>query len=315
MAVEADVGFVHARHVVQFYDSDQEIIRSVADYLARGLARGEVAVLIATDAHAAAFEVALAERGFDVQAAWSDGTLKFLNAAETVEEFLVDGVVDPAAFDATIGSTIRAVRDAGHGVCAYGEMVALLWESGNVTAAIDLERLWNGLLDEVGFSLFCAYPTAIVADESQARLLDEVCALHTEVFRAHDHARRNESGAAARPAKATQRFACAAESARDARHFAARVLRSWGRDGLVEDVSAVVTELASNAVLHAATDFDLDLSVNGGGIVRLAVSDRSSAHPQSQQPSSTATSGRGLLLVAALTSRWGIDSGTAGKTV
>jgi hypothetical protein len=43
-------------------------------------------------------------------------------------------------------------------------MVALLWEAREVTAALELETLWNDLADICDFSLYCAYPAAAITD-------------------------------------------------------------------------------------------------------------------------------------------------------
>ena len=43
-------------------------------------------------------------------------------------------------------------------VCVFGEMVWLLWDAGQVNAAIEVETLWNELGHQYPFSLLCAYP-------------------------------------------------------------------------------------------------------------------------------------------------------------
>src|SRR5215213_10199932 len=54
-------------------------------------------------------------------------------------------------------------------------MVALLWEAGDVLAAIDLETLWNELAGE-RLSLYCAYRSDSVMGHEQAGALHEVSA-------------------------------------------------------------------------------------------------------------------------------------------
>lgn len=39
----------------------------------------------------------------------------------------------------------------------YGEMVNLLWEKGNLSAALRLEQLWNELGKTHSFALHCSY--------------------------------------------------------------------------------------------------------------------------------------------------------------
>jgi hypothetical protein len=214
-----------------------------------------------------------------------------------------DSGPDPAAFDSVVGGLVRAAAESGRTVRAYGEMVALLWEAGLITAAIELEELWNDLSEKVPFSLYCAYPAQLVAADEHAGALADVCHAHTAIV-----------AASAPSTVVTQWFECSRLAPRDARQFVASTLRSWNRDGMVDDAALVITELATNAVLHARSDFMVTIT-RGVGFVRIAVIDTSTATPRPGSPAPGAASGRGLILVAALASRWGHDRFDAGKLV
>ena len=67
-------------------------------------------------------------------------------------------------------------------------------------------------------------------------------------------------------------FDAAPESCRRARREAATVLRESGQERLIGDAEMCVAELASNAVLHAGSTFDLIICRAPGG-VRLEVLD------------------------------------------
>ena len=100
-----------------------------------------------------------------------------------------------------------------------------------------------------------------------------------------------------------------------ARQEVSRALAGWGIDvELRDDAALVVSELVTNAVLHAGGHLRLDVS-GTGDVVRLAVTDGSSAVPQPREAGPLETSGRGLAIVAAIASRWGVDDSAAGKTV
>ncbi|MEU3849726.1 ATP-binding protein [Streptomyces sp. NPDC029554] len=106
------------------------------------------------------------------------------------------------------------------------------------------------------------------------------------------------------------RLSPTARGARLARLLVVEQLRSWG---LPSDRAAqVVAELSANAVTHGRVpgrDFRLLLSVVGGTL-RIEVTDtRDDRHPAPRCPSPDAESGRGLLLVDALTDRWGVTPG------
>ncbi|MFF4265774.1 ATP-binding protein [Streptomyces virginiae] len=84
-----------------------------------------------------------------------------------------------------------------------------------------------------------------------------------------------------------------------------------------EDAAQVVAELAANAVTHGKVpgrDFRLALRIVPGPTLRIEVSDtrREFGPPvAAEAPELGAESGRGLVLVAALATRWGTDHGPA----
>ncbi|MGD9754787.1 MAG: ATP-binding protein [Acidimicrobiia bacterium] len=83
---------------------------------------------------------------------------------------------------------------------------------------------------------------------------------------------------------------------------------------LADDVRIVVSELASNAVLHAGTPYDV-LAQVAGDRVRVEVADAAPALPAVRYPALEATSGRGLHLITALCERWGVEQRGGGKVV
>lgn len=281
-------------HVVHFYDCDDELAATVGEFLADGARAGAVSVVIATEPHRLAFEAEMRAAGIDVERLRRAGALVSLDAAGSLAGFMRGGRIDPAAFRAVVGGVIgRAVR-SGRPVQAYGEMVALLWEAGDVLAAIELEKLWNQLCDELHFSLLCAYKSESVAGHEH----DALCQLHTEVL--------GESEAAFEPEL---------DAPSAARRFVARVLAERGHNGvLLDDAKLVVSELATNVLLHARTPFSVLVRPGPTG-VRIAVSDRSPAQPQIQNAGPAALSGRGLQLVDAVSRSWGIQPKADGKII
>jgi anti-sigma regulatory factor (Ser/Thr protein kinase) len=101
--------------------------------------------------------------------------------------------------------------------------------------------------------------------------------------------------------------------------------RSWTRsvlaghvdDRAVADALLVVSELATNALLHAGSAFELAVEADEArGVVHLAVTDASRNQPIVRtDPSPQATSGRGMWLVDRLCRRWGVERRPGGKRV
>ncbi|MGZ8738079.1 MAG: ATP-binding protein [Nocardioides sp.] len=104
-------------------------------------------------------------------------------------------------------------------------------------------------------------------------------------------------------------------SARLARDFVCRHLSAHGLTELMDDVSLVVSELATNAVRHAQTPFVVTLSM-AGGVVLLALRDESPGVPLRSEPSLMDRGGRGLMIVELVSREWGTSTDTPGcKTV
>lgn len=169
-------------HLVQFYDGEPaSLVANVAAFLDEGLERGDSIVVIATPEHGDAFVSALgSSRSRDVRAR----RLVLLDAAATLEQIMTNGHPDWRRFEAVVGGTIRGLQRAkpGAGLRAYGEMVGLLWAAGRIDAAVQLEKFWNVLLGGNEFTLFCAYPIDVFADEFQAQRVHEVLCAHTHVL-------------------------------------------------------------------------------------------------------------------------------------
>jgi anti-sigma regulatory factor (Ser/Thr protein kinase) len=126
-----------------------------------------------------------------------------------------------------------------------------------------------------------------------------------------------------------RRFASTTFGVRAARLAAVEQLATWGwpqDSGPCLAVALVVAELAANAVIHGgrgAHEFELRLTVESARrapttTLRIEVSDRQDKVPTSHAtpPAKTAESGRGLLLVDALTTGRGVEHRLpTGKTV
>jgi anti-sigma regulatory factor (Ser/Thr protein kinase) len=317
------------RHVVQFYDRDEELAQSAGDYLADAIAEGGAAVIVATLAHYADFEARLAARGVDVAAARREGTLVSLDAAGLARRLTRAGRVDRAAFDAQIRPAILAAGEAPGPFRVYGEIVALLWAAGHVNAALELEGFWNELGREIPFSLYCGYPRQTVESSQHHGAVSEVCRQHTAVVGhpvvGHPVVGRPVvghpvAGTAVGPAAqahwgdATRTFPGTREDTRAARGFVLGMLGPWRGEQLAADAALVVTELATNAVLHAGSAFSVSLTLSGD-VIRISVGDTVPLGQPGRDPGLPAVPGHGLGVVAAMAARWGFERQDSGKVV
>ncbi|MFJ2420381.1 SpoIIE family protein phosphatase [Streptomyces brevispora] len=103
----------------------------------------------------------------------------------------------------------------------------------------------------------------------------------------------------------------------DARTIVRQALADWDMAELADDAELLTGELLVNVLLHTEGGAVLTLEVLPEPVrrVRLSVQDRSSVWPRRRTPGETATSGRGLLLLDAVATRWGIEPRGEGKAV
>ncbi len=99
-----------------------------------------------------------------------------------------------------------------------------------------------------------------------------------------------------------------------ARRFTIDTLRRWGREDLTTAGALLVTELVTNAILHARTMVQVCLE-RRDKLVRVEVRDGSTIRPALRDHGVDATTGRGLELVSMLAASWGVDLVASGKVV
>lgn len=83
---------------------------------------------------------------------------------------------------------------------------------------------------------------------------------------------------------------------------------------VVDDVRLMVSELVTNAIVHARSACTVTLRMDDAGI-RVEIGDGCPQTPTIRRPTPGEPHGRGLLIIDSLADRWGVDGGGAGKTV
>ncbi|MFB3812987.1 MAG: ATP-binding protein [Terriglobales bacterium] len=178
-------------HEVQFYTDDSFLLDSVSRFICEALGRGDAAVVIATAAHRNGLAKRMKARGVEPGVAVAHGRFVERDAAETLATFMVDTHPDPARFAEVIGGLLTRARSAAGSeqasIAIFGEMVALLFSAGLTEAAIELEKLWNGLARTHAFALRCAYPINSFSEEQHGENLLQLCAEHRHVIPAEGY--------------------------------------------------------------------------------------------------------------------------------
>jgi hypothetical protein len=99
-------------------------------------------------------------------------------------------------------------------------------------------------------------------------------------------------------------FAAEPRSPQLTRHLLRDTLHGWQLQHLDDVALLLVSELATNAVLHARSGFRLDIEQRDE-VIRVSVYDCSAAGPARRHSGPDAGTGRGIGLVEVLASAWG----------
>lgn len=169
-------------HLVQFYDDEAGLVAQVSPFLTDGLRASDRVIVIATADHGQALLRHLEFLGFDVPTKLGTGQLTVLDARETLMSCLSEGTPRRELFESAVGSIVAAqaaILEPHAKIRAYGEMVDVLWQGGQRSAALALEALWGELQARYPFTLLCSYSMASFFN--QPAEFKQVCAAHTHV--------------------------------------------------------------------------------------------------------------------------------------
>lgn len=113
---------------------------------------------------------------------------------------------------------------------------------------------------------------------------------------------------------AQARLAPEPRSASAARRFVDETLGRWECDDLLDTVTLLVSELVTNAVVHARSEIEVGVHLLGDRL-RIEVGDSSDNVVRRRAAADDEGSGRGMTMVEALAQAWGIDARPGGKVV
>lgn len=173
-------------HSVEFYPDEEFLLHSLSRYIGGALGAGDAAMVIATKVHREALESGLTARGVNVATARERNRYFPMDAEKLLAGLLVDGHPSVEVLERVVQEVLTAIRKESEGgqaprLVAFGEMVTLLCARGRNDAALELEKIWNGLTGKYQFELRCAYPLNGFYRESDHEFFVKVCAEHAEL--------------------------------------------------------------------------------------------------------------------------------------
>jgi hypothetical protein len=178
-------------HIVQLYQDQEFLNGAVCRYIGAGVANGEGIMLFSTPTHWNAFRPRLEAEGVDVRAAQERGQLTVFDADELLSRFMRGAMPDPPTFKAVLGDIIGQARAGGsyQNLRAWGEMVNVLWERGDVAASMDLEDLFDQLNKVVDIVMFCSFLMDNFNGDVHEAMLPRLGTNHSHLIPVEDYAR------------------------------------------------------------------------------------------------------------------------------
>ena len=171
-------------HSVFFYDTDAALVERLCGVVSSGFDLGKSALIVATHDHCQQFIQALKKSGVDADSRIQESRLWLHDAGQMLSQFMVGERPNPTLFQASVGQLLKdAKKSAGRNeqnLVAFGEMVAILWNNGNKSGALELECLWNNVLSQTAFHMHCAYPRSLFSNDATGMM--NVCESHSHVF-------------------------------------------------------------------------------------------------------------------------------------
>lgn len=167
-------------HLVQIYEDDDVFLDTLAGFAGGGIRSGDGVIIIATATHLEALGSRLTESGLDLAAAEAEDRYIPVDAEELLSRLVFRGWPDDYLFRQGVTELLARAGGGGRRVRAFGEMVAILWARGQNAATVRLEHLWQGICQNEGLSLFCAYPKSGFTQDANVSI-QELCALHSRI--------------------------------------------------------------------------------------------------------------------------------------
>lgn len=165
-------------HHVLFYDHDNFLSNTVADYLVDGLQNDEAILVAATQAHWEIIQHDLFLRGFEMAPLMEQGQLIFVDAELVAHELLLQDEIAIEKFETLMPERLAKLRQYNPKIRIFGEVVDVLVGKNNIKAALQLEALWHALRDQQGFQLLCGYGMHHFSDPKLANAFDDICRCH-----------------------------------------------------------------------------------------------------------------------------------------
>jgi CheY-like chemotaxis protein len=172
-------------HAAQFHSYDARFVQGVSDLANRALRRGHVVAVVATAAVRAGVAGRLQQYGWHAGDSGDYGRYHAMDAAESLAGVMRGDCPNPQRLGESVAALERLRVETADSpdprLTLIGEIAVPLVLNGHVGAALEIERVWNGLTRGLPWLGVCCYPVRGFGDLGVSRPSHDVCAEHSHV--------------------------------------------------------------------------------------------------------------------------------------
>jgi len=169
-------------HIVQIYENDDVLLKTLEGFVASGIKTGDGIVLIATQKHLELLNFRLAANSIRLSDLEEAGQYFPVTAEELLDKITVHSWPDESLFNSAVRDIIAKGRgESMRRVRVFSELEALLWQEGQNVATIRLEYLWGHICETEAVCVLCGYPEPVFKNDALSSI-PHVCSIHTKVI-------------------------------------------------------------------------------------------------------------------------------------
>jgi CheY-like chemotaxis protein len=173
----------HGAHATQFYEGASWLGAAIVEFFERALSFGAPMVMITRPR---TFDTFMEQLASDPEHPLRRAAerIVFIDAEAALEGFMVENRPDPARLEATFADLLARIDpdDTGCPVWIYGEMSDVLCRRGLLSAAIELEEMWNERCTRPRLTVMCGYNIGSFDDDRDGSQLRAICRAHSHVI-------------------------------------------------------------------------------------------------------------------------------------
>jgi DNA-binding NarL/FixJ family response regulator len=174
-------------HTALIHTNDHFYLDEASFFVGGALRAGGPVVMVTSEEPRRGITERLKARGFDLAEAAAQGRYIEQDAAESLSQFMRNERPDPELLAGIVADLDRMRLSAGGErvrLTIFGDMAVQLWRNGNQSGALELERLWSKLTQDLPFNTVCSYSVECFQDDESTRLFPHVCAVHGAISHA-----------------------------------------------------------------------------------------------------------------------------------